>query len=169
MALVLAALTLGLERACYVWVSRYPEQFRAWCSRWPRAHWTDPVLALRDLCGAFKILQATVFLIWCGVPVAWPPPEAVLFGVLLLCAGQALNLSVFHKLGTVGVFYGNRFGYPLRWHEGFPFSLTAHPQYVGVVMSIWGVFLLAEFPEPYWYALPTVETALYALGGALER
>ena len=30
--------------------------------------------------------------------------------MLLIGAGQALNAGVFYRLGSVGVFYGNRFG-----------------------------------------------------------
>ena len=41
-------------------------------------------------------------------------------GAILLVVGQTLNLGVFYRLGTVGVFYGNRFGRDLPWCDEFP-------------------------------------------------
>jgi hypothetical protein len=38
-------------------------------------------------------------------------------------------------------------GHYIPWCTGFPFTVCAHPQYVGTVMSIWGVFLLFRYPE----------------------
>jgi phosphatidyl-N-methylethanolamine N-methyltransferase len=36
-------------------------------------------------------------------------------------------------------------------------------------MTIWGVFLIARFPNPDWFVLPVLETAYYAIGARLER
>ena len=75
---------------------------------------------------------------------------------------------MFAKLGATGVFYGNRFGHDVRWRYGFPFSWFRHPQYVGTVATIWGVFLALRWPDPDWIVLPLIETAYYVAGAWLE-
>ncbi len=90
-------------------------------------------------------------------------------GGALIVTGQVLNVSVFYRLGEVGVFYGNRFGYQIPWCNEFPFSLLKHPQYVGTLLSIWGFFLAMRFPHPDWCVLPMLETAYYSLGAYLEQ
>lgn len=169
-----SALLLALERACYVWAWRAPEAFRASCAG-PGGFAARPTDALRVLFVGFKAIQVAVFTWWClahGGAAAWPPDApvwALAAGALLIAAGQALNAGVFLRLGSVGVFYGNRFGDDVPWCDTFPFSVTAHPQYVGTVLTIWGVFLLLRFPHDDWIALPLLETAYYVIGARLER
>ena len=79
--------------------------------------------------------------------------------VVLMVAGQLLNLGVFYRLGGIGVFFGDRLGYRVPWCREFPFSWTAHPQYVGTVLTIWGFFMVMRFPHPDWYLLPVLETS----------
>jgi methylene-fatty-acyl-phospholipid synthase len=76
---------------------------------------------------------------------------------------------VFRRLGEVGVFYGNRFGYDVPWSEQFPFSVLKHPQYVGATLSIWGFFLMMRFPHNDWLMLPSLETVYYILGSYFEQ
>jgi hypothetical protein len=45
---------------------------------------------------------------------------------------------------------------------------VAHPQYVGAVLTIWGVFLIVRFPHGDWLVLPALETVYYALGARFE-
>jgi methylene-fatty-acyl-phospholipid synthase len=169
----IAALLLALERACYVAVWREPARFRHAIVAWmgPAA---EPVGALANLFVVFKAVQATVFLGWClyfGGGRLLPPdaPLPVLAaGTGLIVAGQALNAAVFVRLGLTGVFYGNRFGHTVHWRYGFPFSWLRHPQYVGTVATIWGVFLALRFPNPDWIVLPLLETAYYVAGAFLE-
>jgi methylene-fatty-acyl-phospholipid synthase len=52
--------------------------------------------------------------------------------------------------------------------EGFPFSLVDHPQYVGTLMTIWGVFLLLRYPFGDWIVLPALSTFYYACGMLAE-
>jgi methylene-fatty-acyl-phospholipid synthase len=87
----------------------------------------------------------------------------------LIVLGQVLNLSVFFRLGKLGVFYGNRFGYPVLWCRRFPFSWFKHPQYTGALLSIWGFFLVMRFPHDDWYLLPALETVYYVVGAHFER
>ena len=90
-------------------------------------------------------------------------------GAILIVVGQILNFSVFHRLGKIGVFYGNKFGYEVPWHREFPFSLLKHPQYVGALFSIWGFFLVTRFPHDDWFMLPVLETVYYVLGIHFEQ
>jgi methylene-fatty-acyl-phospholipid synthase len=170
-----AAALLSLERIAYVWIWRAPDAFRAACEDFAQAGIGEPVDALRFLFYAFKALQGAVFLAWCYAHARgtlWPPdgePWSIALGTALVLVGQLLNLSVFHRLGNVGVFYGNRFGHDVAWCRSFPFSIVDHPQYVGALLSIWGFFLVMRFPHPDWYALPALETVYYGFGARFER
>jgi hypothetical protein len=44
-----------------------------------------------------------------------------------------------------------------------------HPQYVGTVLAIWGLFLAVRFPHDDWYVLPVLETVYYAAGAYFEQ
>jgi methylene-fatty-acyl-phospholipid synthase len=130
--------------------------------------------ALECLFWGFKGLQVAIFLAWCwfwgdGSVGLTPSGVATTVGLVLVCSGQVLNVGVFHRLGRTGVFYGDRFGYPVTWCERFPFSVLRHPQYVGTLLSIWGIFLVMRFPHPDWVVLPLLETAYYTAGSCVER
>ncbi len=170
-----AAVLLSLERIVYIAIWRSPAAFQAWCAR-PALGWIgQPMRVLLWLFLAFKGLQIAVFATWCYVHGGGTMlPESVTAapiatGALLIAGGQALNALVFYRLGTVGVFYGNRLGHRVSWCSRFPFSHFSHPQYVGTVLSIWGVFLMVRFPQADWFALPVLETAYYAAGARFER
>jgi len=167
-----AAALLAIERLAYVWIWYRPQQFASLCER--RGGEIDPVEALQRLFRMFKVLQISVFLGWC---VWWGQGELrfhqaeglpLALGLAMVGLGQALNFAVFHRLGTAGVFYGVRFGHDIPWCSRFPFSVMENPQYVGAVLSIWGFFLIARFPEPDWLVLPMIETVYYALGARFE-
>jgi methylene-fatty-acyl-phospholipid synthase len=105
-----------------------------------------------------------------GVPLPPPAPLPVLaLGGSLILTGQLLSAAVFRKLGNAGVFYGNRLGHELPWVTGFPFNVVRHPQYVGTVLSIWGLFLIMRFPHTDWCWLPLLETIYYGLGARYEQ
>ena len=170
-----AAVLLSLERLCYIWVWHAPDAFRAVCARPPLSRLGGCVETLRLLFFGFKLLQAGVFVGWCYVhgggslrPSA-ETPWALALGAAAFAIGQWLSASVFHRLGQVGVFYGNRFGHHTPWCEKFPFSCFDHPQYVGAVLSIWGFFIVMRYPNPDWNVLPALETMYYALGARFER
>jgi methylene-fatty-acyl-phospholipid synthase len=167
-----AAALLAIERIGYAWIWHRPGAFRDLCRR---EGFGDPVDVLAGFFCACKVLQACVFVAWCiyfgsrtGWPDNWITPAGWL-GAASIVAGQILNASVFLRLGRVGVFYGNRLGHRTEWHDGFPFSLLDHPQYVGAVLTIWGFFLLVRHPHEDWLALPLLETVYYALGALAER
>jgi hypothetical protein len=172
--LLLAAVFLGLERLCYVYISRAPDHFRSFCMRSSVAYLGEPVDVVRKLFYGFKGIQGAVFFGWCyvhGLEAPLPLGNSLVplvIGIALIVAGQVLNWGVFYRLGMVGVFYGHQLGYRIPWIRAFPFSWLKHPQYVGTVWSIWGLFLILRFPQSDWYILPTLETVYYLLGAYSE-
>jgi methylene-fatty-acyl-phospholipid synthase len=171
---LVAAVLLSVERACYIWIARAPGAFRAWCRRPLVARLGEPVVVVRVLFYAFKVLQISVFLGWCWlhgngsvVPTA---RDRIVLGLaaVAIIVGQALNWSVFYRLGWVGAFFGDRLGHDVPWCRAFPFSLLSHPQYVGTVLTIWGFFAIMRFPGHDWCVLPLLETAYYLAGAWLE-
>ncbi|MGH7963640.1 MAG: methyltransferase [Candidatus Binatia bacterium] len=170
-----AALLLSLERICYLWAWRAPESFRAFCHHPAVAAFGEPVTVLQKLFYCFKVIQGAVFLGWCyfyGYGLPWPLNGGIgslVVGVALIVAGQVLNFGVFYRLGKIGVFYGNKFGYEIPWCREFPFSLLRHPQYVGALVSVWGFFVVIGFPHDDWYLLPTLQTAYYVAGAYFEK
>jgi methylene-fatty-acyl-phospholipid synthase len=170
-----AAALLSLERITYVVVWRHPGRFRAWAGRPWVARLGGPVDVLAALFAGFKAVQGLVFLTWhlalgdgALSPQSTEAP-VIAAGVVLIAAGQALNVSVFRRLGKTGVFYGCRLGYRVSWCRSFPFTWFEHPQYVGTVLAIWGLFVLMRFPAPDWFFIPALETVYYAIGARLER
>jgi phosphatidyl-N-methylethanolamine N-methyltransferase len=170
-----AVVVLSLERAAYVFIARRPEQFRRLCRHSMVARLGEPVAIVHRLLYGFKALQFSLFAAWClvhgdGRPLpAEPDPVVLGIAAAAVAAGQVLNWSVFYRLGMVGVFYGDRLGHRVPWCRGFPFSLCPHPQYVGVVLTIWGFFLGMRFPHDDWFVLPALETLYYAVGAQLEH
>jgi methylene-fatty-acyl-phospholipid synthase len=171
----LAAALLAAERICYGWIWLRPGAFRAALRSLPGGAHLDPTSAVLALCSGFKVVQAGVFAAWClvfGQAAGWPDNRgsvAGLLGALLLVAGQTLNVSVFLRLGRIGVFYGDRLGHRTAWRDEFPFSWLDHPQYVGVVASIWGVFAILRHPHEDWMILPLLETIYYGISACVEK
>ena len=167
-----AAALLSLERLFYILISHRPDAIRA---RAFQLVAKDPIALVRALFITFKVIQLGVFIAWCfafGDVRWWAPtaaPAQLAIAALMLVVGQALNLSVFVRLGPKGVFYACELGHEVPYVDGFPFSWFEHPQYVGTVLSIWAVFLAMRFPNPDWLALPMLETTFYVIGARLER
>jgi len=166
---------LSLERIGYWWIWNNPDRFRHLRFNRASGDGTEPVDRMYRLFLGFKLIQLAVFFGWCMWfgRTWWPMPTAPLPvlvpGALALVIGQSLNFSVFRALGKTGVFYGNRFGHTVPWRSGFPFSLFAHPQYTGTLLSIWGFFAIMRYPAPDWLVLPLLETFYYFVGARLER
>src|SRR5262249_5486733 len=152
LALMTAAVLLALERACYVWIAQSPRSFVRWCARPAVARVGEPIDVVRALFVVFKVLQAAVFAGWClafagRFPTMSDSIAAIALGAVLILAGQVLNMMVFYRLGRIAVFFGHWLGHEVAWCQAFPFSMLAHPQYVGTVLTIWGFFLAARFPH----------------------
>lgn len=172
---LISALLLSPERICYAWIWLRPDSFRLLCSSPAVASLGEPVDVLQNLFLFFKLVQVSVFVSWCVVlgdgefPLPGDDLWSIACGAMLMVAGQALNLSVFYRLGKHGVFYGNKLGYPIPWCSKFPFSIISHPQYLGTLLSIWGFFLVMRYPHSDWFILPMIESVLYAWGAYVER
>jgi hypothetical protein len=172
--LVASMVLLALERLTYAYIWHHPATFRARCARLVPHVLVGPVEVVRALFVVFKLIQISVFVAWIvvhanGGSMLTASLPAFVVGTLLMIVGQTLNAGVFLRLGATGVFYGKRLGCDLPWISGFPFSIAPHPQYVGTVLTIWGLFLIARYPYPDWYALPIVESVYYAWGSHAER
>ena len=83
---------------------------------------------------------------------------------------QTLNVSMYNAIGKKGVYYGEKLGSKVPWCTSFPFNVVSHPQYVGSVLSIWGVFALvyAQGPATLW-TVATYWTGLYFVTGLIEQ
>lgn len=174
--LLISALLLSIERIAYFLIWNNPDTYRKLCQHPLIAEFGEPVDILQKLFYGFKALQIGVFIGWCfafeevgKIPMPTDNLIALIVGSIMVLTGIFLNLSVFHSLGKIGVFYGNKLGYHVPWREEFPFSLCRHPQYVGTLLSIWGFFLVMRFPHPDWILLPMLETFYYALGAHYEE
>jgi phosphatidyl-N-methylethanolamine N-methyltransferase len=173
-ALAIAAVVLAAERACYVVIARRPDLFLALYARFDPKRTSSAVTVVERLFFAFKGLQFGLFIAWCyvhGGRFPFPAPHGPFVTALswaLAAAGQVLVVSTFYRLGRTGVFFGDQLGYAVPRCRTFPFSLLAHPQYVGTLLTIWGGFMLVRFPHDDWWALPLVETVYYLGGMWLE-
>tara|TARA_R110002110_G_scaffold90974_1_gene236400 strand:- start:42915 stop:43451 length:537 start_codon:yes stop_codon:yes gene_type:complete len=174
-AALVAAILLAIERVGYVLIWRNPAGFTRLCSRGWIFGKRDPVEALYRLFLVFKCIQVGVFVAWWSLfdgrfpPLPSAPMHLLVIGAGLFVIGQILNVGVFWRLGKTGVFYGNRLGHELPWVTGFPFSVVPHPQYVGTMISIWGIFLVMRYPHPDWIIVPLIQTLYLLLAMRLER
>lgn len=66
--------------------------------------------------------------------------------VALIIIGQILNLTVYNKLGLEGVYYGGQFK-KLPMITSFPYNITPNPQYIGCMLTQYGVFLFYPYRE----------------------
>ena len=66
---------------------------------------------------------------------------------------------------------GCRYGRPVTWNTGFPFTVVSHPQYTGAAMTAWGVCVLLADPiavDRGWFALAIVQTLYYVYMSVVE-
>ena len=78
--------------------------------------------------------------------------------ITMAIVGQVLNMSVYHKLGLTGVYYGNRFGLATPWVTSFPFNVVDNPQYTGCILTLMSIMCFYPYREiiylcSYWIAL----------------
>ena len=133
-----------------------------------------------------KMVQAAGVIAWFHVysPDALTPSSVlaqplwrIVLGAAGLLLGQGLNAGIYSAIGRNGVYYGNIFGAPLGpWCTGFPFNIPGvlgrHPQYTGVLLSLWGGVLLtaddaataAGFPQ-----LAVLWSIFYVFTGIVEQ
>lgn len=85
-----------------------------------------------------------------------------LVNLSLLTVGQVLNISVYYKLGIIGIYYGNKLGYKFKWINSYPFNVVSNPQYLGCIFTLCGLYGLIHFP----YLL--YSTSIYHITGLIE-
>lgn len=164
------AVCLALPHFLYAFIWFKPD---AWRQLFKRS--SVDAFALAGAVG--KVLQFTALLLWfsssrdSGLCLDWSLvtlSQWLLF-LLLTCLGQSLNYGIFKAIGKAGVYYGFKLGSAIPWHNGYPFNMIRHPQYVGSVLSIWGLVALVwgqSPPDTLVYAL--YWTLIYVVTGVWE-
>eukprot|EP00878_Enallax_costatus_P008331 GHUV01008709.1.p2 GENE.GHUV01008709.1~~GHUV01008709.1.p2 ORF type:complete len:196 (+),score=8.20 GHUV01008709.1:519-1106(+) len=135
---------------------------KAWMRMFPK----NPVDAFATAGLVGKVLQFTTVLLWfsslhsSGLCLDKSQITLVQFLAFLLLVGygQSLNVGIFQAIGHDGVYYGFKLGKQIPWVTGWPFDTVSHPQYVGSVLSIWGMLALVWGQAP---AAPLATLAVY--------
>jgi len=86
---------------------------------------------------------------------------SAVIGIILFLIGQILNMAVFQALGPIGVYYGYQLGYVVPRVNIFPYNtFIIDPQYWGVVLCVWGLYLMVgsdsfvvPLLESFWYIM----------------
>jgi methylene-fatty-acyl-phospholipid synthase len=159
----LAAL-LSLERLAYGVVWKTPKVVTS-VSGFFSMKGKEPEIIF-NLVRGFKLVQLYVFASWYSARYGTSLPSIdwmqTLLGGSVFVLGQLLNMLVWYRIGLEGVCYGCKFGRRVPWCTEFPYSHFAHPQYLGAIMTIWGMFIFSWNECEDWFVLPVVETLLYA-------
>lgn len=123
----------------------------------------------------FKLVQMFAFALWYvlrlgfRIPTVVPPAHITAVAFTLMVFGQTLNLCVWDRLGVEGVCYGVKFGCHVPFCTKFPYNTFNHPQYLGAVLTVWGMFLFLSAAQPTdWFTVPLIETTLYYVSTKLE-
>ncbi len=157
------ALLLSLERLTYGVVWKKP-QVVSEISKVAGMQQREPEM-IYTWVRLFKLIQIYVFSVWYYSHYGTSLPSLgwmqFLLGVPLLAFGQILNASVWYRIGIEGVCYGCKFGRQVPWCVDFPYSHFNHPQYLGAILTVWGMFIFSWNDCSDWWALPAIETALY--------
>ncbi len=163
---------LGIERILYGYWYIYPKYFEKSVrdGKFGRRLQAEPLLwkVAMKLGMYIKVFQFSVvafdLLLRCDLTNPLQSQEAMyvaLVGVLLLIMGQGLNYATFAALKPIGVYYGYEFGYDVPMVTGFPYNIgISDPQYWGVVLCIWGIYLALGASS---YIVPILETFWYMM------
>lgn len=182
--LLVYSLVLCWERLAYGVVYHYTPTFRRVFNL--GASGKADLSIMHTLVGTFKVVQvctvaydilsrvewreALLRMEWAAVGSsitsnALAQPARLAAALLLLGFGQLLNVSIYSAIGSVGVHYGHQLGHDVPWCTGWPFTWLSNPQYIGVVLTFWGVYLFFAPTWPWgalaWYTIPLVISALY--------
>lgn len=139
--LCLAGISLLYGLHGFIW--NFPAKFTKLCA--PTGKHPVEVFAGLEIVGKVWQISCLVALIGIDavggvISVALSAP-AWCYGlfVLYVAIGQTLNMAMYAAIGNDGVYYGFRLGREVPWCSGFPFNVgLRHPQYVGVVLTIYG-------------------------------
>lgn len=134
---------MSIPHIYYFWIWVNPSGF----TRFTRTlNLKDPVAVLANTATMIKFLQFGMAIYWFTQHGVMSNPmdnmKTLVLGGVFFLIGQILNIAVYQTLGRNGVYYGSRLGQPCPWVSGFPFNTVPHPQYVGSVLTIWGLTIL---------------------------
>lgn len=164
----------------FIW--NYSKRFAALCDKPPlKLLGSHPVDVFASLEVVAKLVQAGsvgMFLGPSGRSALWEAARtapawcwAVFAG--LLAAGQALNAATYNAIGNAGVYYGFKLGRTVPWCHGFPFNTgLRHPQYLGVVLTLFGALPVVVTRELTQLGLPhlvLVWGSMYGVMSAMEQ
>ena len=149
------SLLLSPERIFYVVVCYNPDIITKFFPK-------NEVRFISKMCLFFKMYQLSIFyLYFISYDVNL---KFSLLGTFLFLKGQLLNLYCFYLLKEEGILYGNKYNKNLPWIKLFPYNILNNPQFVGVVISIWGMWFNTTDP----YTIPMISSVLYYMGAKIE-
>ena len=179
----LCCAAVSIPHFFYFWLWRTPQR---WIVRAQRLK-VDPSESMARVAVSIKAVQAMAFIIWLHSATTANQifeefqerlvrKDPLLFVAFLLAvAGQCLNAGVFRAIGVHGVYYGIKFGKKIPWSRAWPYAgflSVPHPQYVGCVLTIWGLILGACTPGHYEsgaLGLGSFWSLLYVWTGLVEE
>jgi phosphatidyl-N-methylethanolamine N-methyltransferase len=148
----LCCAAVSIPHLFYFWLWRTPQR---WIVRAQRLK-VDPSESMARVAVSIKSVQAMAFILWLHSATTAPQifeefktrlvrnDPLLVVAVGMVVAGQCLNAGVFRAIGVHGVYYGIKFGKKIPWATAWPFGgflAVPHPQYVGCVLTIWGLIL----------------------------
>lgn len=169
----LLALFMALPHILYYFIWTQPKKWMELCNK--HAKGQHPSDVMMKVAWGLKAVQFTsYFFFYIGLgETKLGEITALRFVAFLICfgVGQALNAGIYNAIGNHGVYYGTRLGVEVPWYNGFPFTVCPHPQYIGSVLSYYGLaFLLhnAEHHMALW-GVAVLMTGYYAVTGYIEE
>jgi len=168
---------LSLERICYTIVWTRSKDFLRFCKMPPMCYLGSPVDVVVSMFFVNKCLQISVPLAWYfnhGQPPALADISNYQWVTAVQCffIGQLFNYSIYQAIGKNGVYYGARLGATIPWCEGYPFNVVPHPQYAGVVLSIYGLAVVLATQAHVaqgWFGMFAAQVVYYSYMGWVEN
>ena len=91
----------------------------------------------------------------------------------MLASGIALEAAAFNAIGEEAILYGCKFGVEVEWVDKFPYTITSHPQHIGIGLA-WGSFIplggLGMQPTVHgWFWMYAFQTIIESFTGQTEH
>mmetsp|Transcript_55828 Transcript_55828/g.88478 ORF Transcript_55828/g.88478 Transcript_55828/m.88478 type:complete len:234 (+) Transcript_55828:47-748(+) len=160
----------------------FPGTFTSLSQRFPlKLLGGHPVEVFASLEVVAKLVQAVSLLLFLGTSgrsallaaVFASPLWCWVACIVCVALGQTLNVAMYGAIGNAGVYYGFKLGREIDWCHGFPFNVgLRHPQYVGVVLTLWGALTVVLSKELADIGLPQVVLvwgSMYGFMSAMEQ
>jgi len=173
-ALALYGTVLGPERLVYGFVYHYTPSFRRLAGLGEKGK--ADLTIMHSLVSTFKVVQICAVASDLGPKINWSFPldrmlgdessmARLALGAAFVVFGQILNVSIYKAIGSVGVHYGHELGHDVEWCTGWPFTVLRNPQYIGVVLTFWGIYLglSPSWTDYEWFCIPLVISFWYTM------